>query len=134
MSSRELRPKWWQLNLTFPLLIVLFIEEHRLKISTLGHQVMQFGIILLVYGLILLWLKANSAALSQMDSRQYHGRITVIRIPPSELTDADEEDKRPMFNIPLSGIKGVLSDTFELDSVDEKFPPFDNDLQESGKE
>ena len=32
-----------------------------------GHQAVQIGIILLVYGLIHLWLKANAAALSNMD-------------------------------------------------------------------
>ena len=115
MSSSNTRPKWWQLYLSFPLLIVLFIVENRLKISTREHQVVQFGIILFVYGLILFWLKANSAALSNMDRRQYHRTITVILPPSFELTDADT-----MFELPASEIKGVLSDTFEMDYMDEK--------------
>jgi hypothetical protein len=129
MSSQDLRPKWWQLNLTFPLLIVLFTVENRLKISTRGHQVVQVEIILLVYGLILLWLSTNSAALSKMDPREYHGRITVIGPPPSELADAGK-DKRPMFEFPNSEIKGVLSDTFEINSVAEESLPADEDSQE----
>ena len=115
MSSSNTRPKWWQLYLSFPLLIMLFVVENRLKISTRGHQAVQFGIILFVYGLILLWLKANSAALSNMDRRQYHRTITVILPPSFELTDADT-----MFELPASEIKGVLSDTFEMDYMDEK--------------
>jgi len=116
MSSQDIRPKWWQLYLTFPLLIALFVVENRLKISTSGHQIMQIGILLLVYGLVHLWLKANATALSKMDQQPYHGTITVIQIPPYQLT---ESDKPPTFHLPDSEIKGVLSDTFEMD-MDEK--------------
>ena len=129
MPSRELRPKWWQLNLTFPLLIVLFVLERRLQISPRGHQAVQFGIVMLVYGLILLWLKANSAALSKMDSREYQGRITVISFPPSGLADADK-DKNPILELPHSEIKGVLSNTFEVDHIAEEFLLDDEDSQE----
>ena len=129
MSSSNTRPKWWQLYLSFPLLIVLFIVENRLKISTREHQVVQFGIILFVYGLILFWLKANSAALSNMDRRQYHRTITVILPPSFELTDADT-----MFELPASEIKGVLSDTFEMDYIDAESFPVDEVAQDLKKE
>ena len=65
MTSPNNSPKWWQLYLTFPLLIALFVMDHRLKISTPGHQAVQIGIVLLVYGLIHLWLKANRSAFSK---------------------------------------------------------------------
>ena len=129
MSSSNTRPKWWQLYLSFPLLIVLFVVENRLKISTRGHQAVQFGIILFVYGLILLWLKANSAALSNMDRRQYHRTITVILPPSFELIDADT-----MFELPASEIKGVLSDTFEMDYIDAESFPVDEVAQDLKKE
>ena len=129
MSSSNTRPKWWQLYLSFPLLIMLFVVENRLKISTREHQVVQFGIILFVYGLILLWLKANSAALSNMDRRQYHRTITVILPPSFELTDADT-----MFELPASEIKGVLSDTFEMDCIDVESFPVDEVAQDLKKE
>ena len=129
MSSSNTRPKWWQLYLSFPLLIMLFVVENRLKISTREHQVVQFGIILFVYGLILLWLKANSAALSNMDKRQYHRTITVILPPSFELTDADT-----MFELPASEIKGVLSDTFEMDYIDAESFPVDEVAQDLKKE
>jgi len=129
MSSSNTRPKWWQLYLSFPLLIMLFVVENRLKISTREHQVVQFGIILFVYGLILLWLKANSAALSNMDRRQYHRMITVILPPSFELIDADT-----MFELPASEIKGVLSDTFEMDYIDAESFPVDEVAQDLKKE
>jgi hypothetical protein len=122
MSSSNLRPKWWQLYLTFPLLIALFLMENRLKLSQRGHIMAQVGILLLVYGLVHLWLKANSKALSEMDRVRHSGWVTVIRMRPYELTETDnKEDKRLMFQLPDSERMGMLSDTFEMDYVDAEF-------------
>ena len=116
------RPKWWQLYLIFPLLIALFIQEARFRISTRGHQAVQIGIILLVYGLIHLWLKANAAALSGIDQRIDHGMITVIRLPVSQLQEAE---KSPLLELPALEIKGVLSDTCEIEYIDAEVFPID---------
>lgn len=131
MSSSNLRPKWWQLYLTFPLLIALFVLDARLKISTRGHQGVQIGILLLVYGLVHLWLKANASALSKMDQRPAQRTITVIRVPISQLPD---EDQRPIFDLPASEIKGVLSDTFDVEYIDAKVSSIDEVSQELKKE
>jgi hypothetical protein len=130
-SSEDIRPKWWQLYLTFPLLIALFVVENRLKISARGHQAVQLGILLIIYGLVHLWLKANAAALSKMDRIQNHATFTVIQIPPSQLS---EKDKRPVFYLLDSEIKGMLSDTFELDYIDAEALPIDEVSQELKKE
>src|SRR5574341_498409 len=108
MSSRDDRPKWWQVYLTLPLLIVLFVLDSQLKISTRGHAIVQSGILLLVYGLVHLWLKANARALSKMDQELIEGKITVIQIPQDHL-DNEQKDKHPRFQFPHSEIKGVLS-------------------------
>jgi len=115
MASKEIRPKWWQLYLTFPLLLALFAIDGRLKISTRGHQIVQIGIILIVFGLIRQWLKANSSALSNMDKRQFSGKVTVIEIPSYSLP---ENEKQGMFHLPDSEIKGMLDNTFEMDYID----------------
>ena len=129
----DIHPKWWQLYLTFPLLIVLFLVESRLKLSSRGHQVMQIGILLLVYGLVHLWLKANSSALLQMDRQQNRGRITVIEILPYRLSDRDNE-KHVLVQLPDSEIKGVLDDTYQMDYVDSESFPVDKVSQELDKE
>jgi len=129
--ARPPRPKWWQLYLTFPLLIALFVVDGRLKISTRGHQAVQLGIALLVYGLIHLWLKANASALSEMDRMQDHGTFTVIQIPSYQVSD---KDKFSAFQIPPSELKGVLSDTFEIDYIDAGLLPIDEVPQELKKE
>ena len=133
MFSSNLRPKWWQLYLTFPLLIALFMMDNRLKLSERGHQAVQIGIVLVVFGLVHLWLKANAIALSEIDRRRFRGTVTVIRIPPYQLPDTNN-DKRPIFQLPSSEIKGTLSDTFEMDYIDAEFIPMDEAAQELKKE
>jgi len=122
MSSNYARPKWWQVYLTFPLLIALFAVDSRLKLSVRGHQVVQIGIVLLVYGLIHLWLKANARALSAMDRARDGGSVRVIKIQPYQLADMEDTYKSAsVLKLPKSEIKGTLSDTFEMDIIDEEF-------------
>jgi hypothetical protein len=124
MSSKDIRPKWWQLYLILPLLIALFAVDTRLKLSTRGHQIIQIGVVLLIYGLVHAWLKANARALSAMDRAQFGGRARVIKIEPYQLPVKDKEYRtRPMFQLPDSEIKGILSDTFEMDTIDAEFVP-----------
>jgi hypothetical protein len=135
MSSNYARPKWWQVYLTIPLLIALFVLDSRLKLSVRGHQAMQIGIILLVYGLIHLWLKVNAKALSGIDQARYGGFVRVIKMPPNQLPDGDNQDKkRPMLQLPDSEIKGILSDTFEMDVSDVEFYPVDEVTHDLKKE
>lgn len=129
----NIRPKWWQLYLTFPLLIALFVLDHLLKISARGHQAVQIGILLFFYGLIHLWLKANASALSKMDRMQDHGTFTVIQIAPYQTSDMDK-DIRPMFDVPDSEIKGLLNNTFEMDIIDLESYPIEDVSQELKKD
>jgi hypothetical protein len=133
MFSSTSRPKWWQLYLTFPLLMALFAVDSRLRISTRGHQAVQIGILLLVYGLVHLWMKANGSALSKLDRRQGYGRVNVIRIPPHRLPGSDR-DTHSMLQLPDSEIKGVLSNTIEMDYIDAESFPIDEVRQEMNKE
>ena len=131
MSSNITRPKWWQLYLTFPLLIALFIVDNRLKLSARGHQALQIGITLLLYGLIRLWLKANEAALS--DYRQYREIVIVSKTHVYKLENTHNES-RPVYQLQNPEINGVLSDTFEMDYIDAEFFSVDESSQESKKE
>ena len=133
MNSSNTRPRWWQLYLTFPSLIALFVLDHQLKISTRGHQAVQIAIVVLVYGLIHLWLKANARALSGMDQRQYYGTFKVIQIPPYRISSTDN-DQQPMLQLPDSEIKGILSDTFDMNTIDTTLLPIDDVSEEVNKE
>jgi hypothetical protein len=133
MLSQEKKPKWWQLYLTFPLLITLFVMDNRLKISSRGHQIFQIGIVLLVYACVHSWLKANSKVLSKLDQRNYQRTVRVIRIPEYQFSELDG-DKRPLFQLPDSEIKGVLGDTFEMNYIDAESFPVNTVSEESNKE
>jgi len=133
MFPSNVRPKWWQLYLTFPLLIALFVLDARLRISVRAHQAVQISIVLLIYGLVHLWLKANASALSKMDQSQYYRTVTVIRLAVSQLPDLNA-DERSKIELPASEIKGVLSDTFEMDYIDAESFPVDEVAQDLKKE
>jgi hypothetical protein len=133
MTSSNTHPKWWLLYLTFPLLIALFVVDHRLKISTRGHTAVQIGIILLVYGLIYGWVKANSEALSRMDRKPSYTRVMIVQIPLSQLAETSAGD-RSIFQLPSSEGKGMLSDTFEMDYIDALSYPVDEVPQELKRE
>jgi hypothetical protein len=133
MSTNYALPKWWQVYLTFPLLIALFILDSRLKLSERGHQAVQIGIILIVYGLVHLWLKANASALNSLDGRQSYRTIRVIRVPSYQPANI-KNDKCPMFQLTNSEIEGTLSDTFEMDYIDAEFVPVDEAAENLKKE
>lgn len=61
MSVRK--PAWWLLYLLIPLLIGLSILDQGLVLSLLGHEIVQFGILVVFFGLVVLWVRSNSAAL-----------------------------------------------------------------------
>ena len=117
MLSQNTRPRWWQLYLTFPLLIGLFVMDARLRISSRGHQAVQIGIILLIYGLIHVWLKANRSALSRMDQNAYGRSFRVIQIPPAELSESAHQ-KRSILQLSDSEIHGLLSDSMDMSYAD----------------
>ena len=132
MNSSNRRPKWWLLYLIFPLLFALFMLDHRLKTSTLGHEAVQIGIVVIIYGLIARWLKANSSALSRMDRQRYYGRVSVVHIAPP-LQSEDKREKH-LLRLPGSESKGLLSNTFEMESIDVEALPIDGISQEMEKE
>jgi len=117
MTPSKISPKWWQLYLTFPLLLALFVMDSRLKISVRGHQAVQLGTILLVYGLIHWWLKANRSALSHMQMEQLNRPFRVIEIPPAESPELGIE-RRSILELSDSEIRGLLSDGMEMSYID----------------
>ena len=128
-------PKWWQVYLTLPLLVALFAVDSRLKISTRGHQVVQIGILLIVYGLMYLWVNVNAQALREMDQPLHGQGIRIVHIGPYPLPDSGKESTEHLvLLLPDSEIKGVLNDTFEMDYIDAEFLPVDEVPQELDKE
>ncbi len=117
MNSTNPKPKWWQLYLTFPLLIAMFAGDAQLKLTLHEHEAVQIGIVLLIYGLIRFWIKSNARALTRSYTQSDHERVTVLQNPSYRISTTGEH---PYQN---SEIHGVLADTFEMDVIDAKFLP-----------
>ena len=76
MFGKISRPKWWLLFLLLPVLVELFVVDYKAPISDAGHRVLEVGIVLLVFGLIELWLRANDANIRAEQWRAAQGRET----------------------------------------------------------
>jgi hypothetical protein len=124
MSTSDIRPKWWQLYLIFPLLISLLMIDANLQISIRGHGLVQIGIILLIYGLMYMWVNGNAAALSRLDRNEYRGRIIVVHF--SALTN---KETNPMFELSDSETKDLMSYIKDCQSGFPDEPRVLNDLR-----
>jgi hypothetical protein len=63
----------------------LFLE-HGLHLTPTGHKIVLFLIVLVIYGSMALWVKANAAALQELDEAEYRQRssdMTVYGTPES---------------------------------------------------
>ncbi len=127
MYTKNARPKWWQVYLTFPLLIALFVLDSRLKLTVHEHEGVQIASVLLIYGLIHIWIKANSRALTGSYNRESYGGVTMIQIPPDGFPQ-----RVGSFQLPHSEVHGVLDDTFELEVIDAEILP-GNEVQAKSK-
>src|SRR5512143_3090320 len=123
MSSETKNPKWWQLYVMLPLLVGLFWPEMRAPLTETEHAIAQLGILCLIFGFVQLWMRANRSALLHMDAEQGNWRIRVYEILPEQPRAAEDTENhlrtRPLLQIPASGLSGVLSDTFELETREE---------------
>jgi hypothetical protein len=117
ISSRNTHPKWWQLYLTFPLLIALFVLDSHIRTSTRGREFLQTGIVLLVYGLIHLWLKANHSALTEEVPGQSVEIYKVIEIPPARSPELEGE-KKSILQLSNSEIHGLLENGMKISYTD----------------
>jgi hypothetical protein len=135
MKTRDLspKPKWWQLYLTFPLLIGAFLLDSRLQLSDGGHEVVQLGSLFGEFCLVHLWLRANARALMYMDNGTFARTIRVIEIPPAEESVMDRQSRRAELLPPIE-IHGVLGNTIELDFVDAKSLSVDADARRPPEE
>jgi len=138
MSSEKKHPKWWQVYVMLPLLVGLFLPEMQAALTEPEHVIAELGILALIFGFVHLWLRANRSALMNMDEEAGQWRIRVYQIPPTgprALDDVEQRTSQPrMFQIPVSEIKGVLSDTFEWEAPEGEESVFADERGLSRKE
>jgi hypothetical protein len=70
MFNQKRGPQWGILYLVLPLAVGLFWLEVKAPLSEAGHRVAQVCVMLLTYGLVALWLRANRLAILNEDYRK----------------------------------------------------------------
>jgi type VI protein secretion system component VasK len=82
-------PAWWLLYALVLLLTWLFVAEHRTPLTPGWHKAVQIGIVLCIYGLAWLWLRANAVRPLWGDQGTRHQeRAVKPRGMPSSLSRA----------------------------------------------
>jgi hypothetical protein len=71
MYGKKQRPSWWLLYLSLPMMIGLILVEMRQPLPETGHKMAEFVILLVIFGYIWLWSKANAGALIQEDLERW---------------------------------------------------------------
>lgn len=71
MFNQKRGPKWGILYLVLPLATGLFWLQMQALLPEVGHRAAEVGIVLLTYGLVALWLRANRLALLNEDNRRH---------------------------------------------------------------
>lgn|SRR5574341_1730883 len=61
------KPKWWQLFALLPAMVGLLVIESQVATLPLEHQVLQLGILILIFGLIALWVRVNTDTIMNED-------------------------------------------------------------------
>ena len=88
-KTRE--PAWWMRYALVPVMGGLLVLEFRAPLSPGGHKGVQVGIVLFIYGLVWLWLRANAFRLLWSDQgagtaeRAIEARSAAIRSRTSRL-------------------------------------------------
>jgi hypothetical protein len=69
--ATDRQPVWWLLYTLVPLMGGLLVLEHQAALSSAGHKLAQIGIVLCIYGLVWLWLRASTLALLRVPYNTY---------------------------------------------------------------
>jgi hypothetical protein len=81
MYGKKPRPSWWLLYLSPLILIGLFVLEMRLSLSDTDHRLIELIILLVVFGGIWIWLKANTGALIHEDRERWRAASRMASKP-----------------------------------------------------
>jgi hypothetical protein len=72
MTDKPRKPAWWMLYAVVPVMGGLLVLEFRAPLSPGWHKAVQIGIILFVYGLVWVWLRANDSAMLHDSANRAH--------------------------------------------------------------
>jgi hypothetical protein len=100
----------------------LFWPETRAPLTETEHILAEIGIVVLIFGSVQLWLRANRSALMQIDQPEAGWSVKLHEVPEAQLRALHEaEDRvgsRPEPQIPASEIPGVLETAIQTAAPD----------------
>jgi len=70
MNTQNRHPRWWQLSLLVPLMLGLLLVDAHMRLLPWEHQVIEVGVVLLMYGALACWLWTNQDALEGETKQQ----------------------------------------------------------------
>ena len=91
--ARNIKPRWWLLYLTLPLMIGLLVLEGRLADPPIVHQILEFGIVIVCFGLMAVWVHASEGALLNEEFEKERWRLR---------HDCMEEEELDPHRLPLA--------------------------------
>lgn len=93
MQHTRQGPRWWHTWVPFLLLGGLLVLEPHAPLSPGGHQGVQLAITLLMYGVVLYWLRRNRGALvyKEYEREQAQVRTHTARQRRRDLVMGDDE-------------------------------------------
>src|SRR4051794_26849371 len=104
MNTQNRHPRWWQLSLLAPIMMGLLLLDTHLVLSSMEHQIIEVGVVLLMYGAMACWLWANQEALE--DENDETGGWHTINLAedlsePIEFSsrEASELDDMPCYQV-----------------------------------
>lgn len=80
MKKGSKRPTWWLLYLSAAVILGLFWLEVKMPLSEIGHTWAQAGLVLVLFGLVMTWLRANDAAFL-VDEYEKYKKTTIANAP-----------------------------------------------------
>jgi hypothetical protein len=108
-----MKPRWWLLYLTLPLMIGLFVLEGRLTEPDIVHRILELGIVIVCFGLMAVWVRANEDALIIEGFEHEHwtlepdckaeGELDPHRLPLAEDSEELEEGQYHLEADPSKG-------------------------------
>lgn len=105
------RPQWWQMYLLVPLMIALLVIEGEIQSPLIVHRFLEFGIVLVTFGLMAVWIQGNQAALSNEEAEKQPWILepdpkSELAVDPDILPDEPEDSVDSPYALEANLYKG----------------------------
>lgn len=77
------RPNWWFIYLCTAFMLGLFWLEVNAPLSETGHKWIEVGLVIILYSLIMAWIKANEVGLINEEREKYMQKVAQNGLDPS---------------------------------------------------